>query len=256
MNNSTISYKIIEFEELDSTNTYLKALAAQAYPEGTVISADRQTGGRGRMGRSFFSPAGTGLYFSVLLRPAGRFADAGSLTALAAVAAAEAVEEFSGKPAGIKWVNDVQISGRKVCGILTEGRLGTADPKDEYAVIGIGINCFEPEGGFPPEIEKTASAVFSCHQDSSLREDLRSRILSGISSYYCSGDSSQYYDRYCARSCIIGREVDIIRNGETVDHGTAAGIEKDFRLRIVLPDGSEMLLDSGEVSVRSGLSAE
>lgn len=251
MNISTLSFNIIEFEELDSTSTFLKSLAARGYPEGTVVAALRQTGGRGRMGRSFFSPSGTGLYFSLLLRPAGRFPDAGSLTALAAVAAAEAIEELSGKAAEIKWVNDIQIAGAKVCGILTEGRLGTADCSDEYAVVGIGVNCFEPEGGFPKEIESTAAAVFSGCQDSVLREALRSRILSGISYYYCSGDPSGYYDRYCARSSIIGRDVNIIRNGETIGHGTAAGIEKDFRLRILLPDGSETLLDSGEVSVRS-----
>lgn len=251
MNSSSISFNIIEFPELDSTNTFLKALSAQGAPEGTVVSALRQISGKGRMGRSFFSPDGTGLYFSVLLRPKGRFQDAGGLTAMAAVAVAEAVEELGGKPAEIKWVNDVQISGAKVCGILTEGRLGTADRNDEYAVVGIGVNCFEPEGGFPAEIADTAAAVFSGRRDKGLIEALRSRILSGISYYYCAGDSERYYDGYCARSSVLGREVDIIRSGDTVGCGTAAGIDRDFRLRIILPDGSETLLDSGEVSVRS-----
>lgn len=240
----------MEFAELDSTNSYLRSLALQGCPEGTVVTAGRQTGGRGRMGRSFFSPAGTGLYFSLLLRPAGRFPDAGGLTAMAAVAVAEAVEKLSGKAAEIKWVNDVQIGGGKVCGILAEGRLGSADKEDEYAVIGAGVNCFAPEGGFPPEIARSAAAVFPTRPDEELKSALLAEILSGIARYYSAGGSSPYYDGYCSRSCVIGREVDVIRNGETVCRGTAAGIERDFRLRIILPDGSVTLLDSGEVSVR------
>ena len=140
-------------EETQSTNTALRALAEAGAPEGTVYIAQSQTGGRGRMGRSFFSPAGTGLYLSLLLRPTTwEPARAAQLTAAAAAAMCEAIREVTGKEPGIKWVNDLLLDGKKVCGILTEASFSMESGVLEYAVLGLGVNVYPPEGGFPKEL--------------------------------------------------------------------------------------------------------
>ena len=124
-------FKIEHFDEIDSTNTRLKQRAVAGAPSGTVLVADAQTAGRGRMGRSFFSPRGSGLYLSVLLRPVA-FADAGHLTTLTAVAVARALEAV-GVPTEIKWINDLLAGGKKLCGILVEG--GTVDGENDHRIV-------------------------------------------------------------------------------------------------------------------------
>ena len=131
--------EIICFGRVDSTNVRLKELAEAGAPHGTVVIADEQTGGKGRKGRKFESPAGAGLYFSLLLRPLCSVAETVCLTPWAAVAAAEAVFRCCGTRPDIKWVNDLLLDGRKLCGILTELGL-TPDGKLDYVIIGIGIN--------------------------------------------------------------------------------------------------------------------
>ena len=121
-----------------STNTLAKERAAAGEPEGLVIAAGEQTAGRGRMGRSFYSPAGTGLYMSLLLRPKCTAAECALLTGAAAVAAAESVEALTGRRTAIKWVNDVLLEGRKICGILTETALDPGSGRPDWAVVGIG----------------------------------------------------------------------------------------------------------------------
>ena len=140
------------FPVLPSTNDTVKALAAEGAPEGVVVLAEAQTAGKGRMRRQFFSPDGTGIYMSILLRPKLAAEDALFITTAAAAAVADAIEAATGENAGIKWVNDVYLRGLKVCGILTEGALGLEEGNLEYAVLGIGINAIAPQNGFPEEI--------------------------------------------------------------------------------------------------------
>ena len=137
-----------------STNTLLKQAAENGAPEGTVLVAEEQTAGRGRLGRSFYSPAGTGVYFSLVLRPAFSAAESSLITTCAAVAAAGAMEEISGHPTQIKWVNDIYTAGRKVCGILTEAAIDMESGGLQYAVLGIGINLLKPENDFPEEYRR------------------------------------------------------------------------------------------------------
>ncbi|MBO5929451.1 MAG: biotin--[acetyl-CoA-carboxylase] ligase, partial [Clostridia bacterium] len=140
---------------LDSTNTELCRLAREGAPEGTVIFADEQQKGRGRRGHTFFSPL-SGLYMSLLLRPQAEVSPL-HITTAAAVAVAEAIEQLTGIPAGIKWVNDIYCNGKKVCGILTEGAFFPGSAQLQYAVLGIGINVGLME--FPEELREIATSV-------------------------------------------------------------------------------------------------
>ena len=145
---------------LPSTNTALKAMAADGAPEGTVLIAGEQTAGRGRMGRSFYSPPDSGLYLSLLLRPDMSAVEATRLTACAAVAVAETIEALSGREAQIKWVNDILVDGRKVCGILTEASVDCENGMMRHVIIGIGVNTHVPKTDFPEELRSIAGAAF------------------------------------------------------------------------------------------------
>ena len=128
------------FAEMDSTNRQLKELAESGAPEGTVVIAEAQSNGRGRLGRSFFSSQGSGIYMSILLRPEIELQNAVRLTSMTAVAVAEAIERVCEIPARIKWVNDIFLNKKKVCGILVEAGIDAVEQKLNYAVVGIGIN--------------------------------------------------------------------------------------------------------------------
>ena len=147
-----------------STNTLLKEMAAKGAPEGTIMIAAEQTAGKGRFDRKFVSEV-CGVYFSIVLRPSIPASEALMITTAAAAATAEAVEAVSGRKTGIKWVNDVFIDGKKICGILTEAAFGMEGGGLDYAVLGIGINVKAPEGGFKGELANIADGVFGEDED-------------------------------------------------------------------------------------------
>ncbi|MBR5095147.1 MAG: biotin--[Oscillospiraceae bacterium] len=237
-------------KELGSTNTALKELADRGEPAGLALVAGRQTAGRGRMGRSFYSPEDTGVYLSLLLRPVLPAAEAVRLTACAAVAVAETLEELSGRPAQIKWVNDVFLDGKKVCGILTEASMDCESGQLSYAVVGIGVNALEPPGGFPEEIRDVAGAVF---RERTLPE-LRCRIAAGILDRLwrsCGGAVfADCFEAYRSRSLVLGREVELISPGRDPVPARVLDLEPDYALRVQLPDGSVQRVLSGELRVR------
>ncbi len=236
------------YDELISTNLTAKELADACFAD-TVIFARRQSGGRGRMGRSFFSPEG-GLYMSLLLHPKMRASSALNVTTAAAVAVSRAIEAVSGKKCTIKWVNDVYIEGRKVCGILTESKI--ADNGElSYAVLGIGINLTPPEGGFPDDIKNRAGAVFD---DLSLDCDNRiaAAVINEFMSLYRGGlNTSDYLEEYRRRSHLIGRRVDVMRvhDGEA-RVAEVLSVDDECSLVVRYDDGTVEALSSGDVSVR------
>ncbi len=198
------SYRTTVLKETGSTNTVAKEFARNGAPEGTVVVAGKQSAGRGRMGRSFFSPGDTGIYMSILERPAISSEEVIFLTTTAAVAVCEAIESVCGfkeGTCGIKWVNDIFIGGKKVCGILTESSFSTdkdGRPVTEFCVVGIGINCYEPEGGFPEDIKNTAGALMSEHKEG-LRNSLCREILKRFEVYYKESVKKALRDREQAR---------------------------------------------------------
>jgi BirA family biotin operon repressor/biotin-[acetyl-CoA-carboxylase] ligase len=235
---------------VDSTNTAVKARAVRGAPEGTVVAAEEQTGGKGRRGRSFYSPAGTGVYFSILLRPNVKAFDATLITTAAAVAAAVSIEAVTGVKAEIKWVNDVFCHGKKVCGILTEGAFDMESGGLEYAVLGIGVNIKKPEGGYPPEIAGVAGAVYKNGEpEPETRGRLIAEILKRFWAYYRNLTGKGFLPEYKARSLVIGRDVDVI-SGDLPRKAKALDIDDGCRLVVRYEDGSTEALSSGEVSIR------
>ena len=241
-------FSLTVLSETESTNTFLKKMAFEGAPEGTIVIADRQTGGRGRMGRSFFSPEGTGIYMSILLRPEDmKPSEALRITTMAAVAACDAVEEVCGKNAMIKWVNDIFIDGRKTMGILTEASFGVNN-NIEYAVLGIGMNAYAPEGGFPEEIEKIAGAVLDEKKENG-RNMLTASFINHFFGYYGEHDKSDYSKRYREKSLVIGREIQVLSpDGEK--KAFAMDVDDECRLIVKYPDETTEKLNSGEISIR------
>ena len=239
------------YKSISSTNTVLKQLAESGEAEGTVLLAEEQTAGRGRMSRSFFSPPRSGLYMSLLLRPHLSAQLSTRITACAAVAVAEAIEELTGCRAEIKWVNDVLVDGKKVCGILTEGSIDCESGLMHYAIVGIGINIRPPEGDFPAELRQIAGALPAAPDGEDLRCRLAAAVLDRLMDLYEQLPEGDCYEAYKSRSCLIGRQINILPlEGEPVP-ATAIDVEPDFSLRVRLADGTEKLLNSGEVSVRA-----
>lgn len=233
-------------ECVTSTNVLVKERAMAGEPEGLLLLAAEQTAGHGRFDRRFYSPAGTGAYVSLLLRPAFSPELALRITAAAAVAAAEAIEELTGKRAGIKWVNDVLIGGRKVCGILTEAAFDSTGTRLDYAVLGIGLNVAVPEGGFPPEIAGIAGAVFD-RPETGDRERLVAQVLSRFWAYYTALPTDTFMARYSQKSVMPGRRI-TVRLPDGDRPARALAVEPDGGLRVRYASGEETVLHSGEVS--------
>lgn len=245
---------IIVEQNVTSTNTCLKAQAAEGAPEGTLLVALEQSAGKGRLGRSFSSPRQSGIYMSLLLRPKMAAKDALMLTTAIAAAAAETIRELTGLPVGIKWVNDLYLNGRKICGILTEAALDFESQGLEYAVVGIGINLEEPAGGFDESIRNIAGALFAAGGTPvGFRAGLVAGIIDRFLEYYDRLEEKPFLNTYRELSCIIGKDVrviDNIYNPGSARTATVLGIDEDCRLLVRFADGHEEALSSGEVSLR------
>ena len=232
------------YKSIDSTNTALKAQAAKGAEAGLALVAEQQTAGRGRMGRSFYSPAESGLYLSLLLRPTIPAAQAVRLTACAAVAAAETIEELSGRETRIKWVNDILVDGRKVCGILTEASVDCENGMMNYVIIGLGVNLRDPEGGFPEELQSIAGAAFEAEQI----PELRCRLAAA---YAVKPSDPAVFEAYRCRSLVLEKAITVLSAGKDPVPAEALDLMGDYSLLVRYADGSTGRLNSGEVSVRS-----
>ena len=238
------------FSSVTSTNTILKEMTEQGAKEGTVIIAEEQTAGRGRTGKQFYSPKGTGIYISILLRPDIPAEESLFLTTSAAVATARAIEDVSDKRALIKWVNDIYLEDKKTCGILTEGAFNVETGKLDYAIVGIGINVCIPDGGFPDNIKDIATAIFDKQTDSiNKRSILIANLLDYFMEYYKDFNSKSYVKEYIERSMIIGKTITVIEGSKT-SVAKAIDIDKNCRLKVQFEDGTTKWLSSGEVSTK------
>ena len=231
---------------VSSTNTEAQQLAVGGAREGTVVVAEEQTAGKGRRGKSFFSPAATGIYLSIVLRPTLQANDGAYLTAAAAVACAQAIEEVTNRKATIKWINDIFCDGRKVAGILTEGALGMESGRFDYAVLGIGVNVKPPCAGFPSDVADVAGTLCPTNTDP-LRSKLVANILSRFWHLYEHLDDQSFYDDYRKRCFLLGQPIVITRHGQRI-RARAVDLTPDFQLVIELPDKTREHLLYGEVS--------
>ena len=243
-----LTYSIEVYETLDSTNTAVRQRAALGAGEGLVVIAGEQTAGRGRNGRDFYSPSGTGLYLSVLLRPKFDAKRAQLITSLAAVAAARAAEALCGQEIKIKWVNDLFLGGKKVCGILTEASMSLESGGLDYAVLGLGFNLAPPEGGWG-ELEAIAGSLFSEKPSGAVRAQLAASFLREFNALYTSFDPESFLPEYRSRQLILGREVEVIVPGRETRKSLALGIDDECRLLVRYENGDEELLMGGEVRI-------
>ena len=238
--------KFIEYETVDSTNTQARRMLQSGTLEPpAVITARAQTAGRGRQGRSFYSPAGTGIYMSIVTSVPENAEDIQFITLRASLAVSDAVYDVTGVRTGIKWVNDLYVGNKKVCGILTEN---VRYAGGSAAVIGIGINITTRY--FPPEIaERAGSLGLPGEPSPELYED----ILRTVASYVLYAerlypDPKKFMDTYRERSIVTGRRVTYVKNGVPCE-GTAVRIDDDGSLIVELSDGYDRLM-SGDVSLK------
>ena len=233
-----------------STNDDLKALARQGAPQGTAILAGCQTGGHGRLGRSFHSPEGMGIYLSILIRPDCAPAELMHLTCAAAVAMCDAVEEAVDLRPGIKWTNDLVHGKRKLGGILTELALNKKGMVD-YAIIGIGINLCQQESDFPRDIRDMAGSLAMAAGREPDRARVAAAMLEALYAMSCTLLSGSFaLLRQYRRDCVtLGQDISLLR-GEEVRHGHALDIDGEGALIVRFPDGTTEAVNSGEVSIR------
>lgn len=245
--------EVLCLRETDSTNDELKRRAMAGAPTGLAVTADTQTGGKGRRGRSFQSLAEKGLYLSVLLRPQVPLEQVSQLTAWTAVAVCRAVEAVSGVQPSIKWPNDVLVEGKKLCGILTELGVEAETGSLSYVVVGMGTNLTQTEADFGPELSQIATSLAILGHPVTRRELAVALLdeLDKMNAAFPQG-REEYLAQYRRRCVTLGREVKLVRpDGETP--ATALDIDGDFALRVRLADGREETVSSGEVSVRGVL---
>ncbi len=256
-----VDLKLEVLECVESTNDLLKSYANSGVKDDMVIVAKEQTKGKGRRGRSFYSPKGTGIYISFLLHPDIQVQEASRLTTLAAAAECCAIEKVSKESADIKWVNDVIMRGKKVSGILTEAATSVEDGSLEYVIPGIGINVYEPDGGFPEDIKDIAGAIFPGNEK---KENLRNTIIAEFIikfyEYYkdfINGKNS-YLKEYKKRCFVIGKEIsfltpehkEIENVPENRRHAKVIGINDECHLLVEYEDGYTEYMSSGEISIR------
>ncbi|MCQ2528920.1 MAG: biotin--[acetyl-CoA-carboxylase] ligase [Saccharofermentans sp.] len=251
---------VICIDSVASTNKIAKDLCYDGAPAGTVVLANHQSAGKGRLGRSFISPPDTGIYFSYLLRPSvapDQMSSISTVTAWTAVAVANAIENACGIRPEIKWVNDVLVNSMKVCGILTEMFVETESGLITGIVVGIGINVNQKQSDFPPELQEIASSLSA--QDGGTKFS-RARIVAelikemDILASVWPNNSSEYLAMYRSSCVTIGKEVDVVSvhtdSKDNARRGVAVAINEDFSIKVRFNDGHEENLSSGEVRVR------
>ena len=240
---------IHRFQTIDSTNTYAKLLAEKGAPDGTVVVAEQQSGGRGRMGRSFHSPAGKGLYLSMILRPTCKPEELMHLTCAAGVAACQAIKKATEFLPGIKWTNDIIAGKQKLGGILTE--LGFRGSELDFAVIGIGINCNHCMEDFPSELQGMATSLSMVSGNEIDIRQLEALLICQLQSLakQLTSHQTEIMEHYRKLCVTLGQKISI-HQGDRIRHGTAVDIDRDGGLIVKLPDGRIETIAFGEVSVR------
>ncbi|MCX5821504.1 MAG: biotin--[acetyl-CoA-carboxylase] ligase [Deltaproteobacteria bacterium] len=238
-------------ETVDSTNRVALRLAREGAAEGTVILADRQTAGRGRLNRVWQSPPGCNLYLSVILRPAVAPPDASPITLLAGVAVAEAIESVCSAGVGIKWPNDVQIRGRKVCGILTEMRTAGGEGA---VIVGIGLNMNIRKGDFDPGHCDTATSLREETGRDHSREDMVVLLCERLDLWYeifLHAGFAPVREGWLVRSEMAGKHVRILFRDE-VQEGVVEGIDRDGALLIADRRGEVRRITAGDATIMKG----
>lgn len=242
------------YKTLDSTNLAAKRLALEGVNHGTVVISNEQTKGRGRLGREFYSPASSGIYLTILLKPNFDLSKSVLITTAASVAVCKAIQKVCGVESQIKWVNDVYINGEKICGILTEAITDFETGAIEYIASGIGINCHMPESGFPEEIKNKAGAI----QASFSRNELAAEVINQMMSIYKNIETRDFITEYKKRSMVLGKTIEVIKHyniqqdsqTSKAETAVALDIDVDGGLIVEYENGIREVLNTGEISIK------
>lgn len=246
---SLFAKNIIFHKKIDSTNTLSKELAAQGAPEGTLVLADEQTAGRGRLDRQWHSPGGVNLYFSILLRPTFSTDQVFTLTMILALASVDAVKTVSSLDVVIKWPNDLYFNGKKIGGILTE--FSVRDGKFEFAIVGLGLNVnWHPETDEPMLYVTTSIGNETGSWVS--RETILMEILRVFEKYYEAlhmGQGREIHEQWIRKAMFFGKQVEIVADDHIIV-GKAQRLDTDGALIVLDKQGNEQKILYGDVSVR------
>lgn len=242
-NDSVFTFEI--HDSVSSTNGLMREKAEK--DEGYTIVSKQQTQGVGRLNRSFFSPENTGIYFSLLLKPDLEANETINITTMAAIAVCKAIEETSSKTPKIKWVNDIYVDGKKICGILTQGSFSMENNKTEYIILGIGINVYAPEDGFPKEITDTAGFLLS-HQEANMKNKLVARVLDHFWDMYRNTNQKEISELYKQYSFVVGKRV-VVHGANSSAPAKVLDINEKCNLIVQYDDGNTGVLSFGEISI-------
>jgi BirA family biotin operon repressor/biotin-[acetyl-CoA-carboxylase] ligase len=245
--------RLICLETVDSTNNYAKTLAqVPGFRSGTAIAADEQTGGRGRLGRSFQSPKGKGVYLTLLWKPDLPPARALDLTAYTAVAVCDGIRQACGLAPGIKWTNDIVLENRKVSGILTEMAVEAETGALQYLITGIGVNVNHAPEDFSPDVRPMAASLAMIGGKPVDRGLLCACLINALDEMYSHwyAGTGDYWHRYRDACLTLGKPVRLLSPDGSAREAFAEDIDRDFGLIVRLPDGSRETVTAGEVSVR------
>lgn len=241
--------KIEYIPNVTSTNDIIMEYGRQGIEEFITVVADSQSHGRGRKGRIFYSPDNAGTYFSILLKPNLHFSESLYITTAAAAAVTEAIKQLYNIDTEIKWVNDIYYNGKKICGILTEAHIDMESGIIDYAVLGIGINVFEPEESYHKDIKNIAGAAFCRNMfDNKIRCEITAKVIDIFYEYYKNLSNMTFLNTYKSRSFLTGRNVTVEKNG-IIQKAFVKGIDDKCRLSVVFENGIEENLSSCEVNL-------
>jgi BirA family biotin operon repressor/biotin-[acetyl-CoA-carboxylase] ligase len=252
LNTEFLGHHMEYLEQVDSTNLYAKKLAEASFENGTVVFAEEQTKGKGRLGRQWISPKGKGIFMTLMLKPRMAPSEAAKITLLTACAVTRAIEEAAGIQAQIKWPNDIVVGGRKLCGILTE--MGAEMDEINYLIVGIGINVNLEQQELPEELWPIATSLRIEKGEKQDRKRLAASVLNRFEGYYKSftetGSIASFIEEYKEKCAVMGKEVRMISSSHELQ-GTVTGISQEGQLMLRLADGSTREIISGEISLRA-----
>lgn len=237
-------FPIYVYQQIGSTNTEAKQQALNGAPHGTIILAEEQTQGRGRLGRKFYSPKGTGIYMSIILRPQLHLNQAIQVTTTVAVAICRVIEKLTNQNPHIKWVNDIYLGKQKICGILTEAVTDFESGQVEFIILGIGLNVNTVD--FPADLHEIAGSL---NPKDVTRNQFCAHLLNELFSLFSKLNDPQVLEEYKSKSNVLGNWITFMKNQESYE-AFAEDINEQGGLVVRLKNDEKMILNSGEISIR------
>ena len=240
---------IYTYKKVTSTNDIAKKLALNGAKHGTIVISEEQTNGKGRLGRSFYSPANTGIYMSIILKLSLTTMDSVLITTSSAVAICDAIEKLTGINCQIKWINDIYLNGKKIAGILAETSTNFESKTIDYLILGIGLNFTQPKNDFPEELRKIASSLFEHNNSTINRNLLCAEIANNILNMISKIENYDFISEYKKRSIVLNQDIIYTTKGISLI-GKAIDIANDGSLIVKNSDGSTKILNSGDITIR------